>query len=275
MDGRVLIIAGSDPSGGAGIQADVKTVTALNAYAMTAITAVTVQDTTGVSRVEPAPADLVLAQIDACLDDIGADAIKIGLLPSDETARAVAERLAPLADATPIVLDPVMIATSGDALAGEGVAGAILGGLVPLAALVTPNADELAVLTARRDITTTDDLEAAARDLLASGARAVFAKGGHVGAVDEPIVDALVDAGRSLRLSHPRLGSGAFHGTGCTLASALATGLAKGAGLEAAAEQAIAYVAEAIRTAPRYGAGARPLNHAHAFGQGAEKPTET
>lgn len=265
VKGRVLIIAGSDPSGGAGVQADVKTVTALNAYAMTAITALTVQNTRGVSRVEPIDVDLVLAQIDACLEDIGADAVKIGLLPSVDVAEGVADRMADLADETPIVLDPVLIATSGDALTGEGVAGSILGRLAPIARLVTPNADELCALTGQDTLQSTDELESAARDLLRSGVGAVLAKGGHVSASGDVIVDVLVEAGRTLRLSHARIDAGPTHGTGCTLASAVAAGLAKGFMLDAAVERAIAYVARAIETAPRLGRGARPLNHACLF----------
>ncbi|MGF1544542.1 MAG: bifunctional hydroxymethylpyrimidine kinase/phosphomethylpyrimidine kinase [Parvularculaceae bacterium] len=262
MRGRVLIIAGSDPSGGAGIQADVKTVTALGGFAMTAITALTVQNTRGVSAVHPVSSDIVRDQAMACVEDIGVDAVKIGMIADAKTARAVAALLeGPLAG-VPAVIDPVLTATSGDALAGDGVAGAILDALAPRARLLTPNVPELAALTGRAVAGVDDAVDAARALLRCAGARAVLAKGGHFDA--EEVVDALVaDEGDATLFSNRGLASTATHGTGCTLASAIATGLAQGRALDAACTRAIAYVREAIRTAPGYGAGRGPLNHAH------------
>ncbi|MGE0407996.1 MAG: bifunctional hydroxymethylpyrimidine kinase/phosphomethylpyrimidine kinase [Amphiplicatus sp.] len=256
MKGRVFIIAGSDPSGGAGFQADIKTVTALGGYAGAAVTALTVQNTTGVFAVHPVPPDIVRAQIEAALDDIGADAIKIGMIGEAETARVIAALLR--RRAIPVVLDPVLAATSGDALAGEGVAGVLLKELVPLAALATPNADEAAALTGLA-IRTPDDLARAGEALLRAGAGAALVKGGHLAGAD--VVDMLVEPHGATAFRHPRLTNAPLHGTGCTLASAIATGLAQGAPLQEAAARALDFVREAIRTAPDFGAGARPLNH--------------
>ena len=259
MKGRVLIIAGSDPSGGAGIQADIKTVTALGGYAAAAITALTVQNTRGVSAVRPVAPKLVREQIVAVLEDIGADAIKIGMIGEAGAAEAIAEVLGRFPD-IPLVLDPVLIATSGDALAGEGVAGVILKALAPRAALITPNAEEAAALTGH-EVSGEEDLVAAGRALMKAGAGAALVKGGHL--QGETVTDVLVShEGRKL-FRNPRIETTSTHGTGCTLASAVATGLAQGYPLEAACERAISYVREALRTAPGYGGGAGPLNHAH------------
>lgn len=263
MKGRVLIIAGSDPSGGAGVQADIKTATALGAYAATAITALTVQNTTGVFAVHQVSPDIIVAQIEAVLSDIGADAIKIGMLGDVVAARAIAATLKPRAANIPIVLDPVLIATSGGALAGEGVAGIILSELAPLARLVTPNADELAALTGA-SVNTAEQARTAAGALRSRlGRTAVLAKGGHLAGPN--VVDLLVTPDGEQAFENPRLATHATHGTGCTLSTAIAVGLAQGMQLHVAVERAIAYVREAIRTAPGLGAGAGPLNHAHMF----------
>ncbi|MDZ7626935.1 MAG: bifunctional hydroxymethylpyrimidine kinase/phosphomethylpyrimidine kinase [Parvularculaceae bacterium] len=259
MKGRVLIIAGSDPSGGAGIQADIKTVTALGGYAATAITALTVQDTTGVSAVHAVEPDVIAAQIAAVLGDIGADAIKIGMIGDKAAGVAIADAIAFHATAIPVVLDPVLIATSGDALAGEGVAGLLLERLTPLAAVITPNADEARALTGLT-IETAADLVAAGEALMRRGATAALVKGGHL--KGDVIEDALVTHAGVERFRHPRIGVRALHGTGCTLASAVATGLAQGMALGPATKRAIEYVQGAIRKAPGFGAGASPLNHA-------------
>ncbi|MBI1364677.1 MAG: bifunctional hydroxymethylpyrimidine kinase/phosphomethylpyrimidine kinase [Alphaproteobacteria bacterium] len=259
MKGRVLIIAGSDPSGGAGAQADIKTVTALGGYAAAAITALTVQDTTGVKSVHPVTPAIIRDQIEAVLDDIGADAIKIGMIGEEGAAHEIA-RILRARSGIPVVLDPVLAATSGDALAGEGVAGVLLQELLPLAALVTPNADEAAALTGLI-VKETRDLNRAGAALLEKGARAVLVKGGHLSGPD--IVDYLMTPAGATPFVHPRIDTTATHGTGCTLASAVATGLAQDLSLEQAVSRAIEYVAAAIRTAPGLGRGAGPLNHAH------------
>jgi hydroxymethylpyrimidine/phosphomethylpyrimidine kinase len=254
--GRVLVIAGSDSGGGAGIQADIKTVTALGGYAATAITAVTVQDTLGVGAIHPIPASVVEAQARAVLDDIGADAIKTGMLGGVDVVEAVARVLA--GAKVPAVVDPVMIATSGARLLDPGAADAFCALIIPAAALLTPNAPEAAALTGL-EVGSVDGQRRTAEALLRKGADAVLLKGGHVpGTV---IVDLLVTAKGERRFERPRIETRHTHGTGCTLASACAAGLAQGLGLEAAVERAIGYVAEAIARAPGFGAGAGPLDH--------------
>ncbi len=260
MKGRVLIIAGSDPSGGAGVQADIKTVTALGGYAATAITALTVQNTMGVTGVYPTPPDMIAAQIDVVLSDIGADAIKIGMIGDVETAELIAAKLAALDSALPIVLDPVLVASSGDALAGDGVAGAMVEKLAPLCALITPNIEEAEALTGIK-LRDEDTMAAAGAALVARGAGAALVKGGH--GRGDIVKDVLVTIAGERVFSNPRINTTSTHGTGCTLASAIATGLAQGMALPAAVKRAISYVHKAILTAPGYGAGRGPLNHAH------------
>ncbi len=260
MQGRVLIIAGSDPSGGAGIQADVKTVTALGGYAATAITALTVQNTTGVSAVHPVDADIIAAQIKAVLDDIGADAVKIGMLGSVAIVDLVAEMLTPIADDVPVILDPVLVATSGDALAGDGVAAAIVKKLAPLAAIITPNTEEAEALTGA-PVKTRADMIAAGEALRRAGADAALVKGGHL--PGEKVADVLVRAEGPLWFENRRIETASTHGTGCTLASAVAAGLALGQSRVDAVAAAIGYVHTAIATAPGFGKGRGPLNHAH------------
>ena len=263
VKGRVLVIAGSDPSGGAGIQADIKTVTALGGYAAAAITALTVQNTLGVTAVQQVSADFIRNQIIAVLDDIDADAIKIGMIGDPAVAHIIAETLQKHAADIPIVLDPVLIATSGDSLAGDGMAQVLLETLVPLSALVTPNAEEAAALTDLH-IENPDDLASAGILLREAGARAALVKGGHL--KGDTVTDVLVADPASARFENPRLVTGSTHGTGCTLASAVATGLAQGMALKHAVARAIQYVRKAIKTAPGFGAGAGPLNHGHPVG---------
>jgi len=253
---RVLAIGGSDSGGGAGVQADIKTIAMLGGYAASAITAVTVQDTLGVHAIHPIPADIVIAQARAVLDDIGADAIKTGMLGS----KAVVEALAALFDGvtTPIVIDPVMAATSGAALLEEDAIEALRTRLIPLAALLTPNAPEAARLTGLA-VATTDDLRRAGEVLLAMGAQAALMKGGHV--AGESVIDVLMTpTGETLFVSD-RIAARHTHGTGCTLASACATGLAQGLDLATAVERAHGFVAEAIRQAPGLGRGNGPIDH--------------
>lgn len=255
--GRVLVIAGSDSGGGAGVQADIKAITALGGYAMTAVTAVTVQDTTGVHGVHPIPLEVIAAQARAVLADLGADAVKTGMLGSVEVVELVAGLLDEAA--VPAVVDPVMIAKGGHPLLAEAAVAAVRERMAPRAALLTPNAPEAEALTglAVRDL---DGQRRAGERLLELGAKAVLMKGGHV--PGETVVDLLLTPSGETTFEGPRLDTTSTHGTGCTLASACATGLAQGLPLEQAVARAWAYVAEAIRRAPGYGKGHGPLNHA-------------
>lgn len=254
--GRVLIIAGSDSGGGAGVQADIKTVTALGGYAATAITAVTVQNTLGVTGVHPIPLDIIDAQARAVLDDIGADAIKTGMLGDVNTVALVARLLATYA--IPAVIDPVMVAKGGASLLALEAVTMVRERLVPMAALLTPNAPEAEALTGRT-VATTDDLRRAGDALLAMGARAVLMKGGHV--LGERVIDVLMTPDGETVFEGERLDSRHTHGTGCTLASACATGMAQGLPLPAAVVRAWSYVRESMLRAPGYGGGHGPLDH--------------
>jgi hydroxymethylpyrimidine/phosphomethylpyrimidine kinase len=241
MTSRILIIAGSDSGGGAGIQADIKTVTMLGGHAMTAITAITAQNTMGVDAAMPVPADMVLAQIDSVLSDIGADAVKIGMIGSPETAAAVAARLA--GETMPVVFDPVMIATSGAALADAETIAAFTA-FMARATVITPNLPELAAL---------GGLDA----VMAHGC-AVLEKGGH--AAGEMIVDRLYEHGAlAAEWDAPRIDTTSTHGTGCTLASAVATGLGQGLPLEAAIGRARDFVRLSLLNAPGLGKGHGPM----------------
>ncbi|HEY4031256.1 MAG TPA: bifunctional hydroxymethylpyrimidine kinase/phosphomethylpyrimidine kinase [Caulobacteraceae bacterium] len=255
--GRVLIIAGSDSGGGAGVQADIKTVTAMGGHAATAITAITVQNTLGVQDVVKLPANLVTAQARAVLDDIGADAIKTGMLARRSTVEAVAELLEAF-PAIPAVVDPVMIAKGGQALLSDGALDVLINRLLPLARLLTPNAPEAEALTGVA-VTDLDSQRRAAEALLAMGAGAVLLKGGHI--PGRQVTDLLATPEGETLLEGPRLDTPHTHGTGCTLASACATGLAQGLALPEAAARAWAYTAEAIRRAPGLGKGHGPLDH--------------
>ena len=240
---RILAIAGSDSSGGAGIQADIKTITMLGGYAMTAITAATAQNTTGVQAVEVLSADFVAAQMDSCLSDIGADAIKIGMLGSPEIAHAVADRLERVD--VPVVFDPVMVATSGSVLADAPTVEAFER-LMALAALTTPNIPELETL--------------GGAEAMAQRSVAYLAKGGDA---EGPVVeDRLVRSGSDdLVWRSPRIDTRHTHGTGCTLSSAIATLLGMGQPLEEAIEGAREFVRAALQAAPGFGAGHGPMGH--------------
>ncbi len=263
MKGRVLIVAGSDSSGGAGIAADIKTVTALGGYAMAAITALTAQDTLDISAILPVAPDFVRQQMEAALADIGADCVKTGMLHDAGVIAAVADVLAAMAAEVPLVVDPVMVASSGTRLLAEGAIEALKARLIARARVLTPNVPEAEVLLGRR-IRAAAEMEPAARALTAFGARAVVLKGGHL---DGPEVrDVVVDGAASYALESPRLATRHTHGTGCTLASAIAAGLAQDLPLRAAIERAHDFVHRAIRTAPGYGRGSGPLNHAHSLG---------
>lgn len=265
--GRVLIIAGSDSSGGAGVQADIKAVTALGGYAATAITALTVQNTKGVSGVHEVPGDVVAGQIAAVLDDIGADAIKTGMLASPGVIETVVNAIEEAgAELLPLVVDPVMVASSGARLISEEAAAALKARLIPGAALVTPNAPEAEALTGIR-VEDVDDQRAAGEALLALGARGALIKGGHL---DGPqVMDVLVTRNGMRIFSRPRIRTRHTHGTGCTLASAIAALLAQGMAMDRAVEQAGDYLHEAIARAPGFGSGAGPVNHGWTLAGGA------
>jgi hydroxymethylpyrimidine/phosphomethylpyrimidine kinase len=254
--GRVLIVAGSDSGGGAGVQADIKTVTALGGYAATAITAVTVQNTLGVTGVHPIPLEVVEAQARAVLDDIGADAIKTGML-GDAGVVELAARL--IAEAgLPAVVDPVMVAKGGAPLLAERAVAAVREALVPCATLLTPNAPEAAALTGV-EVAGLDGQRRAGEALLAAGAGAVLMKGGHV--PGDRVTDLLLTPDGETTFEAERARTRHTHGTGCTLASACAAGLAQGMPLAQAVARAWAYVQEAIRRAPGLGQGHGPLDH--------------
>jgi hydroxymethylpyrimidine/phosphomethylpyrimidine kinase len=248
----ILIIAGSDSGGGAGIQADIRTVTLLGGHAMTAITAITAQNTLGVQAVHPVPTEMVLQQMDSVIGDIGVDAVKIGMIGSAQTAAAVADRLAAL-EGVPIVFDPVMVATSGSVLADEATIAAFER-LMALATLVTPNIPELAALGGEQ--------------IAARFATHVLAKGGH--GEGPMLTDRLIGPqGVAKAWSNARIDTPHTHGTGCTLASAIATGLGQGRDLADAIERARKYVREALNIAPGLGQGHGPMGAPlgfHAYG---------
>jgi hydroxymethylpyrimidine/phosphomethylpyrimidine kinase len=264
MKGRVLIIAGSDSGGGAGIQADIKTVTTLGAYAATAITALTAQNTIGVQGILPVSPDFVKRQIESVLSDIGADCIKTGMLLDHGVIEVAGETIEKAAPAVPLVVDPVMIASTGARLLDPRALDALERRFIARAALVTPNAPEAEALTGQR-IAGLDDMRRAADALLKAGAKAVMVKGGHV--AGDTVRDLIVTADDSFILEAERIDTHHTHGTGCTLASAIAAGLAQGLALRPAIERAHAYVQEAIRAAPGLGGGHGPLNHAWMIGQ--------
>ena len=256
---RALTIAGSDSGGGAGIQADLKTFAALGVYGSSALTAITAQNTLGVTAVLELPPDMVAAQIDAVMSDIGADAVKTGMLANSGIIRTVAQRVGEHAIDN-LVVDPVMVAKGGDRLLQEEAVEALRDLLVPLAAVVTPNLPEASVLVGH-SVESLEDAHRAARYILDMGARSVVVKGGHL---QGDAIDVYYD-GRQLReLAAPRLATTSTHGTGCTFASAIAAGLARGMSMEEAVVRAKQYVTEAIRSAFPVGAGHGPLNHFHA-----------
>ena len=258
LRGRVLAIGGSDPGGGAGIQADLKTIAAFGAYGMTALTALTVQDTTAVHEVMVLPADFVRAQIAAVLGDLGADAIKTGMLGDLAVVEAVSDLLAAAAP-VPVVVDPVLRATAGPRLLADGARAALTRRLLPLASLLTPNLPEAEVLTGMA-IPDLAAMHRAAAALLAMGVPAVLLKGGHLPGAT--VVDLLATRDGVEEFAAPRLDARHTHGTGCTLGSAIAAGLAQGMSLRDAVLRARGFVRAAILAAPGFGAGNGPLNHA-------------
>ena len=255
MTAIALTIAGSDSGGGAGIQADLKTFEAFGVFGTSAITAVTAQNTLGVSAVHPVPADVVAAQLDALAADLPPAALKTGMLATAGLIERVAERIA-AHRWSPYVLDPVLVATSGDRLLDAGAERAMLERLVPLSAIVTPNLHEAAVLTGR-SVRTVDEMRRAGDALLAAGAVSVLVKGGHL--EGNTLTDVLVSCGGTRLFTRPRIDTRHTHGTGCTLSAALTACLALGMGLEDAVGTALDYVARAIGAAPGLGAGHGPL----------------
>jgi hydroxymethylpyrimidine/phosphomethylpyrimidine kinase len=262
---RVLTIAGSDSGGGAGIQADLKTIAANGCYGMSVITALTAQNTLGVTGIHAVPVEFVAAQIEAVLSDIGADAVKIGMLFSPELILTVADLLKKFVPPA-IVLDPVMVAQSGDKLLQDEAIDALKHHLIPLAHLITPNLPEASVLLGR-EITTTVDIEQAARDLAGLGCDSVLIKGGHLESGDSDDCLFLAGEQRMIRLPGERIATRNNHGTGCTLSSAIASFIARGETIENAVRLAKDYITGAIRAGAAYtiGHGHGPVHHFFRF----------
>jgi hydroxymethylpyrimidine/phosphomethylpyrimidine kinase len=257
-----LTIAGSDSSGGAGIQADLKTFAAFGVYGASAITALTAQNTQGVSGIHPVPADFLTAQIDAVFSDLDVKAVKIGMVARRASIDAIVEGLARWSPGH-VVLDPVMIATSGDRLLDSDAVDALRTRLMPLASIVTPNLPEAAALLDEKVASSESDIERQGRRLVAMGCRAVLIKGGHGQGLES--IDYLVSANGVVALPAPRIATANTHGTGCSLSSAVAAGLAKGEDLETAVRRAKAWITAAIQAADRLGVGRGkgPIHHFH------------
>ena len=257
---RVLSIAGSDSGGGAGIQADLKTFAALGVYGMTALTALTAQNTQGVQAIHAIPSAFLKSQIESVCDDIGVDAVKIGMLHTPEMVEVVAWAMDRY-QWTEVILDPVMVATSGDRLINEETVEGIVRELFPRVSLITPNLDEAQVLLGYMPMSE-EDLIRAAKDLQGMGAQAVLVKGGHL--PGEQVVDVYLGADKLIKVfKSPRIHSLNVHGTGCTLSSAIAAGLAKGLSMEQALSQARAFIAQAIEGAREVKTGGRSSPYAH------------
>ncbi|MEQ1718809.1 MAG: bifunctional hydroxymethylpyrimidine kinase/phosphomethylpyrimidine kinase [Hyphomicrobium sp.] len=259
-----LTIAGSDPSGGAGIQADLKTFTALGVYGASVITALTAQNTVGVSGVMKVPVDFIRAQFVAVTGDLRVAAAKTGMRGDEETVLAVAA-LIRVSGLGPVVVDPVMVSTSGDVLLAPSAIAAVREALIPQALVITPNLHEAARLLDREIATNESEVERQAEDLLRFGCRAVLLKGGHGQGTDA--IDYLATANGTVKYTKPRIATANTHGTGCTLAAALTAGLAKGLGLEDATAQAKQYLWAALVSGAsmHYGAGSGPVDHLHAL----------
>ena len=262
---RVLTIAGSDSGGGAGIQADLKTFSALGCYGMSVITALTAQNTRAVTAIHPVPPDFIAAQMDAVLSDIGTDAVKIGMLHSPEVIETVADRLA-AHQAPHIVLDPVMVAKSGDKLLQDDAVEALIKCLIPAAHVITPNLPEASTLLGR-PVASSDDMTRACRDLAELGCGAVLLKGGHLESGDSSDCLYIRETDTLVTLEAPRIETPNSHGTGCTLSSAVAAHLAKGLPLIRAVEKAKIYIAQALSAGAGFslGKGHGPVHHFHAL----------
>jgi hydroxymethylpyrimidine/phosphomethylpyrimidine kinase len=257
----VMTIAGSDSGGGAGIQADLKTFAALGVYGTSVIIAVTAQNTLGVTAVHEIPPEVVAAQIDAVVADIGADAVKTGMLASAPIIQVVAAKVREHRLPN-LVVDPVMVAKSGDPLLRQEAVTVLRDLLLPLATVVTPNLPEAEILVGR-SLQDGDDVRRAAREIVALGPRAVVMKGGHGGG--DVVVDVLFDGANFREYTAPRIDTSSTHGTGCTFASAIAAGLARGLSIEEAVAQAKEYVTAALRNAQAIGGGHGPLHHFYRF----------
>ncbi|MEP3112574.1 bifunctional hydroxymethylpyrimidine kinase/phosphomethylpyrimidine kinase [Nisaea sp.] len=261
MNGRVLICAGSDSGGGAGIQADIKAVTGLGGFAMTAITALTAQNTEGVHDVYDVHEEFIAKQIEVVLKDLGADCIKTGMLHSIPVIETVNKALAELAPDTPLVVDPVMVAKGGHPLLEPQALEAMKRRMVARATILTPNIPEAELLTAKK-IADRDDMLRVGEALLKLGPKYVLMKGGHM--EGDELLDILVSAdAEPVVFSSERIDTVHTHGTGCSTASAIAAGLAQGLSVVEAVSRARDYVRKAILSAPGYGHGHGPLNHAH------------
>ncbi len=260
MKGRVLIVAGSDSGGGAGIQADIKTVTMLGGYAATAITALTAQNTEGIFAIQDIDPAFITQQMEVVLSDIGADTIKIGMVHTIGAIEAVGDILDGPAEGIPVVLDPVMVAKAGASLLEDNASQAFRARLLLRASIITPNVPEAEALTGFT-IKNVDDMIHAGEMLLTFGSQAVLVKGGHL--PGGRVTDVLISDQGVESYESPRIETRHTHGTGCTLASGIAAGLAQGLSVKQAVERARAYVFEAIRSAPGFGSGHGPLNHAH------------
>jgi len=262
---RVLSIAGSDSGGGAGIQADLKTMSACGCYGMTAITAITVQNTMGVSGVHPIPTDIIIGQVRAVLDDIGADAIKIGMLHSSEIILALKETLAHY-NIPNVVLDPVMVATSGDKLLMDEAIVTLKNELIPMARIITPNIPEAEILLNKK-ITSQDDLPQMARELSRNGNISVLLKAGHLATRELTDIFYNAESDEILKLSSAKMNTLNTHGTGCTLSSAVASFLALGESTNQAVTKAKEYITQAIVTGAEYniGKGHGPVHHFNQF----------
>ena len=265
MKGRVLIVAGSDSGGGAGLQADIKTVTALGGYATTAVTALTAQNTIAVEEIHDVPPAFVARQMECVLSDIGADCIKTGMLHTREIIDTVVDIYESRASRLPLVVDPVMIAKDGTELLQPDTSQTLKARLIPRATLLTPNVPEAVALTGP-SITSFDELAHAATMLLTLGPQAVLLKGGHL---DGDIVRDIFVSEQDMEVfDTPRIRTRHTHGTGCTLASAIATGIAQGLTTRDSVARSREYLRKAIETAPGFGAGHGPLNHAHTMAPG-------
>ena len=272
MKGRVLICAGSDSGGGAGIQADIKTVTALGGFATTAITALTAQNTMGVSSIIEVPINFLLEQIRVVLSDLGADCIKTGMLHNVQVIEAVSEAIEKDGGKKYLVVDPVMVAKGGQELLESSALHALKSYMIVRADLLTPNIPEAELLTGL-EISDLDMMRRAAHAILEMGSKAVLLKGGHL--KNETLTDILVTKDAEKTYSGPRLLTKHTHGTGCSMASAVATGIAQGNTLETAVQRARDYVFTAIKTAPQFGKGHGPLNHVHTVMQNDQNGSES
>ena len=258
MRGKILTIAGSDPCGGAGIQADIKTISALGGYAMAAITALTVQNTRQVYEVHPVDAELVAAQVRAVLADITPDAIKVGMMGSAEIALQLTRIFAEYNE-IPLILDPVILSTSGHSLLEDTGVDILISDIFPHLDLLTPNLAEATFLTGTDPIETIEDMIRAAEKLCAMGPKAVLVKGGHL--TGDILTDILVTGEGVSEFSSPKIATDNTHGTGCTLAAAIAVGMGQGMDVNRAVLRGHDYVQKAIMNAPGYGHGKGPLNH--------------